>query len=131
MYPYSLLCLVLGALTFSHNASAQVQTQFDINCPGRSSMTVVRAVSGLSTLSWDKTNFQVAAGLHKGRLDNGNPVTFTRFRNGDRLLINTVDGSAWFVYAGEHKPVRCQRSDSREAPVLTLQYHRHGDDPLA
>ncbi len=79
--------IALGLLA-CHIAPAWSETEFQLNCPGRTTMTVSRAEYGLTTLMWPPGHFQIAAGQQRTRLEAGDKVAITRFRNGDQLIVN-------------------------------------------
>jgi len=117
----SMKILVIAAgLLACQIAPAWSESEFQITCPGRATMTVSRASYGLSTLMWPKRHFQVAAGQQRFHLEGGDSVAVTRFRNGDRLVINKESGETFFVYAQSDKLVPCQRSVKRDAAIVSL-----------
>lgn len=99
---------------------AHSETEFQINCPGRATMTVSRAAYGLSTLMWPQHHFQVAAGQKRARLDDGDKIAITRFRNGDQLIANKNNGEIFFVYSGSEKLLPCSRTEKRDNDVIPL-----------
>ncbi|WP_249213129.1 MULTISPECIES: hypothetical protein [unclassified Tatumella] len=94
--------------------------EFQISCAGRPTMTIDRAEYGISTLMWGDNNFQIAAGQDRTRLQDGQPVSITLFRNGDQLMVDNATQNTFFVYAGTTTLVPCERTDSRPDPLLTL-----------
>lgn len=102
-------------------SSARSETEFQITCPGRAVMTISRAQYGLTTLMWPKRHFQVASGQTKHTLQDGAQVSITRFRNGDRLIINQTSGKAWFAYRNSNKLLPCSRSAKRDVEAVTLE----------
>lgn len=121
-------CLLLLSAGLQAKSSSGEQTLYQLNCPGRTTMTVARAQGGLSTLSWHGHHFQVAATIQRQKLTSGQTLTLTQFRNGDRLIVNADTGNVWFAYRGESHPVRCQGSEPRKSQVITLQtWYPHND----
>lgn len=114
------LLFAAGLLTLL-SASAQGETEFQLTCPGRPVMTISRAQYGLSTLMWPQRHFQVASGQTHHTMKNGAKVSITRFRNGDRLVINQTSGEAWFAYHNSEKLLPCSRSAKREVDAVTLE----------
>jgi hypothetical protein len=97
------------------------ETEYQITCPGRPTMTVSRAEYGLSTLMWPTRHFQIAAGQQRTSLKGGDKVAITRFRNGDQLIVNKKNDETFFVYANSNKLLPCSRSDKRDAQILSLE----------
>lgn len=112
--------LAVGLLSL-WTASAHSETEFQITCPGRAAMTVSRAHYGLTTLMWPQRHFQVAAGQTKHRMENGAQVSITRFRNGDRLVVNQTSGQIWFAYRDSQQLQPCSRSAKRDVEAVTLE----------
>ncbi|AIX75884.1 MAG: hypothetical protein E6X23_12585 [Mixta calida] len=102
-------------------AFAHSETEFQITCPGRPVMTVSRAQHGLSTLMWPPHHFQVASGQTRTTINNGEQVAITRFRNGDRLIINHTRNQVWFARHKSDKLESCSRSTKREVEAVTLE----------
>ncbi len=94
--------------------------EFQISCAGRPTMTVDRAEYGISTLMWAGDNFQIAAGQDRTRLQGGQPVSITLFRNGDQLMVDNATQNTFFVYAGTTTLVPCERTYSRPDPLVKL-----------
>ena len=110
-------------------APAWSETQFQITCPGRPTMTVSRANYGLSTLTWPKRHFQVAAGQQRTSLKSGDKVAITRFRNGDQLIVNKNNDETFFVYANSNKLLPCARTEKRDAEILSLERYDDSQRP--
>ncbi|MDF7650067.1 hypothetical protein [Candidatus Pantoea formicae] len=110
-------------------APAWSETQFQITCPGRPTMTVSRANYGLSTLMWPKRHFQVAAGQQRTSLKSGDKVAITRFRNGDQLIVNKNNDDTFFVYANSNKLLPCARTEKRDAEILSLERYDDSQRP--
>lgn len=121
---------VLGLLACL-SAPAWGETEFQITCPGRPTMTVGRAEYGLSTLMWPKHHFQVAAGQQRTRLKQGDKVAITRFRNGDQLIVNEDTDETFFVFANSNKLLECMRSEKRDVEVLSLERNDNSQRPNA
>lgn len=102
-------------------APAWSETEYQITCPGRPTMTVSRAEYGLSTLMWPTRHFQIAAGQQRTSLQGGDKVAITRFRNGDQLIVNKKNDETFFVYANSNKLLPCSRTDKRDAQILSLE----------
>ncbi|MDT0175478.1 hypothetical protein ACR6A7_13415 [Pantoea sp. RRHST58] len=102
-------------------APAWSETQFQITCPGRSTMTISRAAYGLSTLTWPQHHFQIAAGEQHTRLQGGDRVAITRFRNGDQLIVNKASEETFFVYRDSDRLLPCSRSETRDVDQLSLE----------
>ncbi|UQY45810.1 hypothetical protein M1E08_12190 [Erwinia sp. PK3-005] len=114
------LWLAAGLLTLV-TSSAWSETEFQITCPGRAVMTISRAQYGLTTLMWPQRHFQVASGQTRHTMENGARIAITRFRNGDRLIINQSNGEVWFAYHNTSKLLPCSRSAKREVEAITLE----------
>lgn len=114
------LWLSAGLLTL-FTTPAWSETEFQITCPGRAVMTLSRAQYGLSTLMWPQRHFQVASGQTRHTMENGEKVAITRFRNGDRLIVNKSNGEVWFAYHDSEKLHACSRSVKREVEAVTLE----------
>ena len=112
--------IVLGLLA-CHIAPVWSETEFQLNCPGRPTMTVSRAEYGLTTLMWPENHFQIAAGQQRTRLEAGDQVAITRFRNGDQLIVNQRSQATFFVYRDSDKLLPCSRSEKRDVDALTLE----------
>lgn len=108
-----------------YSASAWSESEFQLHCPGRPTMTISRAEYGLSTLSWPQQHFQIAAGQLHTRINGGDNVAITRFRNGDQLIVNKSNLDTFFVYHDSDKLVPCSRSAMRDVDALSLE--RYGD----
>ncbi|MEN4978102.1 hypothetical protein ABEI05_08265 [Erwinia billingiae] len=116
-------CLLVCA-TFAaqaNNDTPPLNTEFQITCPGRPTMTVTQAQYGLTTLMWPGDNFQIAAGNQRSKTDNGVKVSIVLFRNGDQMVVNTSDDDTFFSYSGVQKLVPCSRSSERENSAVDLQ----------
>ena len=113
--------LLTAGLCSLFTFSAQSETEFQLSCPGRAAMTISRAHYGLTTLMWPQHYFQVASGQIKHTLEDGSKVTLTRFRNGDRLIINQSSGEAWFAAHGSNELTPCSRSAKRDVEAVTLE----------
>ncbi|MGE9553578.1 hypothetical protein ACQPT2_20805 [Erwinia amylovora] len=98
-----------------------LNTEFQITCPGRPTMTVTNAQYGLTTMMWAGDNFQIAAGDQQSRTDNGVKVAITLFRNGDQMIVNKADDQTYFSYSGGQKLVSCSRTGEKENSTVTLQ----------
>lgn len=96
-------------------------TQFQITCAGRPTMTVTKAQYGLTTLKWPGDHFQIAAGNQRSQTDSGVKVSIVLFRNGDQMIVNKTDGKTFFSFNGDNKLVPCSRSSERENNAVTLQ----------
>jgi hypothetical protein len=112
--------IALGLLA-CHVAPAWSESEFQINCPGRPTMTISRAEYGLATLMWPQNHFQIAAGQQRTRLQAGDKVAITRFRNGDQLIVNQRSEATFFVYRDSDKLVPCSRSEKRDVEALSLE----------
>ncbi|KGT93226.1 hypothetical protein QMZ65_11220 [Pantoea sp. EABMAA-21] len=112
-----------------HIAPAWSETEFQITCPGRPTMTVSRAEYGLSTLMWPTRHFQIAAGQQRTRLQGGDKVAITRFRNGDQLIVNKNNDDTFFVYADSDKLIPCNRTEKRDAEILSLERYDDSQRP--
>ena len=110
--------LTLGLLSCAI-APAWSDTQFQITCPGRPTMTISRAAYGLSTLTWPQHHFQIAAGQQHTRLKGGDSVAITRFRNGDQLIVNKASEETFFVYRNSNRLLPCSRSETRDVDQLS------------
>lgn len=114
------ITLVVGLLA-CQIAPAWSESEFQITCPGRPTMTVSRAAYGLSTLMWPTRHFQIAAGQQRTKLEAGDPVAITRFRNGDQLIVNQRSKEIFFVYRDSDKLLPCSRSEKRDVDALSLE----------
>lgn len=112
-----------------HFAPAWSESEFQITCPGRPTMTVSRAEYGLSTLMWPTRHFQIAAGQQRTRLQGGDKVAITRFRNGDQLIVNKNNDDTFFVYADSDKLIPCNRTEKRDAEILSLERYDDSQRP--
>lgn len=110
-------------------APAWSETQFQITCPGRPTMTISHAAYGLSTLSWPQHHFQIAAGQQHTRLKEGDSVAITRFRNGDQLIVNKASDETFFVYRDSNRLLPCGRSETRDVDQLSLEPYDDRDHP--
>lgn len=110
-------------------APAWSESEFQITCPGRPTMTVSRAAYGLSTLMWPRHHFQIAAGQQRTRLQAGDSVSITRFRNGDQLIVNQDNAEIFFVYAQSDKLLPCSRTAKRDADLLSLERYDDRQHP--
>ncbi|CAH0492472.1 unnamed protein product [Peronospora farinosa] len=85
--------IALGLLA-CHIAPAWSETEFQLNCPGRTTMTVSRAEYGLTTLMWPPGHFQIAAGQQRTRLEaaiNCCPAAAAKKRDVDALSLERYD----------------------------------------
>lgn len=110
-------------------APAWSDSEFQITCPGRPTMTVSRAGYGLSTLMWPSRHFQVAAGQQRTRLQGGDKVAITRFRNGDQLIVNKNNDDTFFVFANSDKLIPCNRTEKRDTETLSLERYDDNQRP--
>lgn len=116
-------CL-LACCTFAAQANKsapELNTKFQITCPGRPTMTVTKAQYGLTTLMWPGDHFQIAAGNQRSETENGDKVSIVLFRNGDQMVVNNSDEEIFFSYDGEPKLVSCSRSSERANDAVELQ----------
>lgn len=115
----------LCACSFFAHASSSAEplqnSEYQITCPGRPTMTVANAQYGLTTLMWAGDNFQIASGSQQSRADNGDKVAMVLFRNGDQMVMNKSTDETFFSYNGQNKLVSCSRSRERENSTVTLQ----------
>lgn len=115
---------ITAGIVYSQTAAAYAAPddgdEFQITCAGRPTMTIDRAEYGISTLMWGVDNFQIAAGEDRTRLQDGQPVTITLFRNGDQLMVDKATQNTFFVYAGTTELVPCERTYTRPDPLVTL-----------
>lgn len=70
---------------------------------------------------WPPHHFQVAAGQTRTTISNGEQIAITRFRNGDRLIINHTRDQVWFARRNSEKLQPCSRSAKREVEAVTLE----------
>lgn len=112
--------IALGLLA-CYSAPVWSETEFQLNCPGRATMTVSRAEYGLTTLMWPEHHFQIAAGQQQTRLEAGDKVAITHFRNGDQLIVNQRNQATFFVYRDSDKLLPCSRSEKRDVDALSLE----------
>lgn len=122
------IAIAVGLMAY-HIAPAWSETEFQITCPGRPTMTVSRAEYGLSTLMWPTRHFQIAAGQQRTRLQGGDKVAITRFRNGDQLIVNKNNDDTFFVYADSDKLIPCNRTEKRDAEILSLERYDDSQRP--
>ncbi len=114
--------LACAAFAAQANENApKLNTEFQITCPGRPTMTVTEAQYGLTTIMWPGDHFQIAAGNQHSKTGNGDKVSIVLFRNGDQMVVNTSDEDVFFSYVGEQKLVPCSRSSERENSAVELQ----------
>lgn len=121
--------IALGLLA-CYVTPAWSESEFQINCPGRPTMTISRAEYGLTTLMWPQGHFQIAAGQQRTQLKAGDKVAITRFRNGDQLIVNQRSEETFFVYRDSDKLVPCSRSEKRDVDALSLERYddrQHSD----
>lgn len=116
-------CLITFALLAVTIAPVAAETQFQITCPGRPTMTISRAHYGLSTLMWPQHHFQIAAGEQRIRTDGGDRIAITRFRNGDQLMVNKNSDETFFVYHDTERLLPCSRSEIRDVDTLSLEQY--------
>lgn len=116
-------------LAACHIMPAWSDTEFQITCPGRATMTVSRAEYGLSTLMWPTRHFQIAAGQQRASIKGGDKVAITRFRNGDQLIVNKDNGDTFFVYANSDKLLPCNRTEKRDTEILSLERYDDSQRP--
>lgn len=100
---------------------AHSDTEFQITCPGRATMTISRAQYGLTTAMWPNHHFQVASGKQLSQIDGGDKVTITRFRNGDQLIVDKSSGETFFAFSGSSELVSCSRTRDRETDAISLE----------
>ncbi|MCZ4058651.1 hypothetical protein O3W44_05560 [Pantoea sp. LMR881] len=121
--------MIAAGLLACQIAPAWSESEFQINCPGRPVMTVSRANYGLSTVMWPEGHFQIASGQQRARLDEGDKVAITRFRNGDQLIVNKSSQEIFFVYRDSDKLLPCRRTNKREVDVLSLERYDDSQHP--
>lgn len=121
--------IIVATLLACHTAPAWSESEFQIHCPGRPVMTVSRAEYGLSTVMWPQGHFQIASGQQRTRLEGGDKVAITRFRNGDQLIVNKNSEQIFFVYRGSDKLLPCSRTDKRDVDVLSLERYDDSQHP--
>ena len=97
------------------------ETGFQRVCPEPPTMTVSRRGHGLTTLMGPANRFPIAAGQQRTRLEAGDQVAITRFRNGDQLIVNQRSQATFFVYRDSDKLLPCSRSEKRDVDALTLE----------
>ncbi len=121
-------CLVPGGLFvcsfFAHasdSAEPMQNSEYQITCPGRPTMTVTHAQYGLTTILWAGDNFQIASGSQQSRTDNGDKVAMVLFRNGDQMVMNQSTNETFFSFNGKKSLVSCSRTGERENSTVTLQ----------
>lgn len=112
---FALVLAVLASLSAAH-----AETEFQITCSGRATMTVSRAAYGLSTLMWGEDHFQIASGEKRSQLEDGVKVAITQFRNGDQLIVNKNSDETYFAFQGSENLVPCNRSAERDTTIVTL-----------
>ncbi|MEI2264889.1 hypothetical protein [Erwinia sp. CGal63] len=105
----------------SNSAAPPQNSEYQITCPGRPTMTVTSAQYGLTTLLWAGDHFQVAAGSQRSHTDNGDSVAIILFRNGDQMVTNKNTDETFFSYNGQKHLVSCSRTSEREKSTVTLQ----------
>ncbi|WP_233598502.1 hypothetical protein [Erwinia sp. 198] len=106
----------------SSEGTAPLQnSEYQITCPGRPTMTVTNAQYGLTTVLWAGDNFQIASGSQQSRTDNGDKVAIVLFRNGDQMVMNKSTNETFFSYEGRKTLVSCSRTGERENSTVTLQ----------
>ncbi|WP_338562986.1 hypothetical protein [Erwinia sp. E_sp_B04_7] len=105
----------------ANTTTSDLNTKFQITCPGRQTMTVTKAQYGLTTLMWPGDHFQIAAGHQRSETKNGDKVSIILFRNGDQMVVNKSDEEVFFSYDGEPKLVSCSRSSERVNSTVELQ----------
>lgn len=129
MMPTAVTGVLLACITFaacgSQTTPPVLNTEYQINCPGRPTMTVTNAQFGLTTVMWAGDNFQIAVGSQQSHTSDGVKVAITLFRNGDQMMVNETNRQTWFSWSGGQKLVECSRSGERENSTVTLQ---HTDD---
>lgn len=119
MRRYSVAALLM--LAGLSAVSAQAETEFQITCSGRATMTVSRAAYGLSTLMWGEHHFQIASGQTRSRINDGDKVAITQFRNGDQLIVNKSSGETFFAFNDSDNLTPCNRSADRDTQSVTLE----------
>jgi hypothetical protein len=102
--------------------SPRLNSEFQITCPGRPTMTVTKAQYGLTTLMWPGDHFQIAAGKQHSETKNGDKVSIVLFRNGDQMVVNQSDENIFFSYDGVNKLVSCTRSSEKDNSAVELQH---------
>ncbi|WP_380180875.1 hypothetical protein [Kalamiella sp. sgz302252] len=105
----------------SGNAEPLQNSEYQITCAGRPTMTVTNAQYGLTTLLWAGDNFQIASGSQQSRTENGDKVAIVLFRNGDQMVMNKSTNETFFSYSGQKQLVSCSRTSERENSTVTLQ----------
>lgn len=114
--------LVATFAAWGSDASAPMQnSEFQINCAGRPTMTVTKAQYGLTTLMWAGDHFQIASGEQHSKTESGDKVTIVLFRNGDQMIVNQPDDKTFFSYSDGKDLVSCSRTGERENSTVTLQ----------
>ena len=63
-------------------------------------------------------------------LQDGDKVAITRFRNGDQLIVNKNSGETFFVYADSDKLLPCNRTEKRDADILSLERYDDRQHPF-
>lgn len=104
-------------LLFALSPQAKADTEFQIQCPGRQTMTILRAEYGLSMLMWPKQHFLLAAGEKVSQLADGDRVSITQFRNGDERIRDRGNGIVYFDYEDSANPVECSHTGMRDVPA--------------
>ncbi|WP_313686277.1 hypothetical protein [Pantoea sp.] len=120
---------IVAGLVACQIAPAWSESEFQVTCPGRPTMTVSRAEYGLSMLMWPTDHFQIAAGQQRTHLQDGDKVAITRFRNGDQLIVNKNNGDTFFVYADSDKLLPCERTEKRDIDILSLERYDDNQHP--
>ena len=105
----------------SDSAEPMQNSEYQISCAGRPTMTVTNAQYGLTTILWAGDNFQIASGSQQSHTDSGDKVEIVLFRNGDQMVINRSSNETFFSYNGQKKLVSCSRTSERENSTVTLQ----------
>ncbi|MBP2171044.1 hypothetical protein J2125_004236 [Erwinia toletana] len=115
---YSALAACLLAFTLF---PAHADSEFQITCPGRATMTISRAQYGLTTAMWPGHHFQIASGRQRSQINGGDRVTITRFRNGDQLIVDKSSDETFFAFNNSNELVPCARSSDRESDAISLE----------
>lgn len=110
-----LLTIFTASTLMSEISSAYADAEFQIQCPGRPTMTILRAEYGLSMLMWQK-HFLLASGEKVSRLKDGDKVSITQFRNGDELIRDRANSTVYFDYEDTSSPVECDHTSIRDVP---------------
>lgn len=115
-YPSLAACLLVFSAFPAHSDS-----EFQITCAGRDTMTISRAQYGLTTAMWPGHHFQIAAGRQRSQINGGDKVTITRFRNGDQLIVDKSSGETFFAFNGSSELVSCSRTSDRQTEAISLE----------